>query len=93
MDRPNTDELTVAAISADIAITTAITRLERVAYQLRSLERAVAAHPAGAEYRDDIASGEVWPDDDDDNVELDDDAAEEFVTRIIRRLPFRVTGL
>jgi hypothetical protein len=99
MDRPNTEPLELAALDADITITATITRLNWFAADLRSVERSVAAHPAGA-YRDDIASGEVWPDDpdfDDDELaavdDIDDDIDFADYCRTVRHLPFKVTGL
>ena len=45
--RPNTEELKLAALSADIALCFCISKLNLYAARLRT-ERSVAAHPAGA---------------------------------------------
>jgi hypothetical protein len=54
-ERPNTEDLKLAALSADIALCFCISKLNLYAARLRT-ERSVAAHPAGAALEADVVA-------------------------------------
>jgi hypothetical protein len=54
-ERPDTEELMLAALSADIAFGFCITKLNAYAARLRT-DRSVAAHPSGAALEADVVA-------------------------------------